>query len=169
MVHNPLRRTLVFSALMTLAGCGFQMRQAVVIPYKTIFLTGPMTQELRQYLARLLKTGLNSTVVARADEAELILSVTETPGKQILSYDANGNINGYRIIEKATIAVTNRDGDELIPPSEIFLTRDMDFSVSTPAAAAELEILLLTDMRQDISAQVLRRLATLGTKKPVVQ
>ena len=60
-----------------------------------------------------------------------------------------------------------KDGEELIPQSDIYLTRDMDFSVSTPSAAEQLEILLFTDMRQDVSSQILRRLSYLGNKKPV--
>jgi LPS-assembly lipoprotein len=126
-----------------------------------------MTQDLRAYLGRTLKTGLNSTIVTKAEEAELLLTVNESPGKQILSYDSNGNITGYRIIEKANITVSNRDGDELIPSSDIFLTRDMDFSITTPAAGEQLEIFLMTDMRQDISNQILRRLGALANKKPI--
>jgi hypothetical protein len=57
--------------------------------------------------------------------------------------------------------------DELIPQSDIYLTRDMDFSISSPSAAEQLEILLFQDMRQDVSSQILRRLGSLGNKKPV--
>jgi LPS-assembly lipoprotein len=63
--------------------------------------------------------------------------------------------------------VNHKDGDELIPQSDIYLTRDMDFSISSPSAAEQLEILLFQDMRQDVSSQILRRLGSLGNKKPV--
>jgi outer membrane lipopolysaccharide assembly protein LptE/RlpB len=43
----------------------------------------------------------------------------------------------------------------------------MDFSISAPAAAEQLEILLVSDMRQDVCAQILRRLGALANKKPV--
>jgi outer membrane lipopolysaccharide assembly protein LptE/RlpB len=42
----------------------------------------------------------------------------------------------------------------------------MDFSITTPAAGENLEILLVNDMRQDVSAQILRRLGALSNKKP---
>jgi LPS-assembly lipoprotein len=169
MTLHILRRTILLGLLITLAGCGFHMRGQVNLPYKTIYISGLMTVDLKAYLGRTLKTGLNSVIVTRPEEADLLLNVTETPGKQILSYDSSGNITGYRIIEKVTISVNTRDGEELIPPSDIFLTKDMDFSISAPSAAEQLEIFLVTDMRQDISSQILRRLGTLSNKKPIPQ
>jgi len=167
MFKKNMRRVILLGFTTALLGCGFQLRQAVELPYKTIYLGGVMTQDLRLYLTRLFKTGLNSTMVMRPDQAELLLNIIETPSKQILSYDASGNITGYRLIEKVNFSINNQDGDELISPSDLFLTRDMDFSVGSPAAGENLETLLFSDMRQDVSAQIMRRLGTLGKKKPL--
>jgi len=163
---NPTRRTLLISSALILSGCGFKLRGPVTLPYKTILISGSMTQDLRLYLTRILKTGLNTTVVTRADQAEIILNITEIPAKQILTYNQAGQITGYRLIEQVRFYVNSKDGDELIPRSEIYLTRDMDFSISAPSAAEQLEILLFRDMRQDVSAQLLRRLGVLSNNKP---
>jgi LPS-assembly lipoprotein len=152
------------SLLMT--GCGFHMRGAVNLPYKTLYLSGTMTQELRLYLVRYLKTAVNTAVVGSPQEAELIVNINETIGKQILSYNSAGQITAYRIVASVNFSVSNALGDELIEPSNLFLTRDMDFSISTPTAAGELEALLVTDMRQDIVSQIARRLGTLQKKPP---
>ena len=144
------------------------MRGPVSLPYKTMFISGSMTQDLRLFLTRLLKSGLSTTtIVTRADEAEIILNITEIPAKQILTYNQAGQITGYRLIEQVRFFVNSKDGDELIPRSEIYLTRDMDFSISTPSAAEQLEILLFRDMREDVSAQLLRRLGVLSNNKPI--
>ena len=165
---NPTRRTLLISSALILSGCGFKMRGPVTLPYKTMFISGSMTQDLRLLLTRLLKSGLSTTtIVTRADEAEIILNITEIPAKQILTYNQAGQITGYRLIEQVRFFVNSKDGDELIPQSEIYLTRDMDFSISTPSAAEQLEILLFRDMRQDVSAQLLRRLGVLSNNKPI--
>ena len=133
-----------------------------------MFISGSMTQDLRLFLTRLLKSGLSTTkIVTRADEAEIILNITEIPAKQILTYNQAGQITGYRLIEQVRFFVNSKDGDELIPRSEIYLTRDMDFSISTPSAAEQLEILLFRDMREDVSAQLLRRLGVLSNNKPI--
>jgi LPS-assembly lipoprotein len=155
---------------MLMTGCGFKMRGPVILPYKTIYISGSMTVDLKIYLARLLKAGLTNTAqVLTPDKAELILEIKETTGKQILTYDANGNITGYRLIEKVGFTVKDKEGNELIELSELFLTRDMDFSIGAPAAGENLELLLLNDMRQDVSAQILRRLSTLANKKLTIE
>jgi len=161
------RRSLIISSLLLMTGCGFKLRGPIILPYKTIYISGSMTPDLRLNLTRVLKSGLQNTAqVSSPEKAELILNITETPGKQILTYDSNGNITGYRLIEKVGFAVNDQEGIELIPFSEIFLFRDMDFSITTPAAGENLEILLVNDMRQDVSAQILRRLGALSNKKP---
>jgi LPS-assembly lipoprotein len=151
--------------VLLVSACGFHLRGPVNLPYKTMYLNGTMTQELRLYLNRYLKTTVNTAVVSNPQEAELLLNINETIGKQILSYNSAGQITAYRIVASVNFTVTNSQGDELIEPSNLFITRDMDFSISTPTASGELEALLVTDMRQDIVSQIARRLATLQ-KKP---
>ena len=158
---------MLISSALLMTGCGFKMRGPVTLPYKTIYISGGMTQDLKLYLTRLLKTGLNTVVVTKPDEAEIFLNLTEIPAKQILTYNQAGQITGYRLVEQVRFSVNHKDGDELIPQSDIYLTRDMDFSISSPSAAEQLEILLFQDMRQDVSSQILRRLGSLGNKKPV--
>jgi len=164
---NPLRRSMLISSVLLMTGCGFKMRGPVTLPYKTIYISGGMTQDLKLYLTRLLKTGLNTVIVTRPDEAEIFLNLTEIPAKQILTYNQAGQITGYRLVEQVKFSVNHKDGDELIPQSDIYLTRDMDFSISAPSAAEQLEILLFQDMRQDVSSQILRRLGSLSNKKPI--
>jgi LPS-assembly lipoprotein len=158
---------MLISSVLLMTGCGFKMRGPVTLPYKTIYISGGMTQDLKLYLTRLLKTGLNTVIVTRPDEAEIFLNLTEIPAKQILTYNQAGQITGYRLVEQVKFSVNHKDGDELIPQSDIYLTRDMDFSISTPTAAEQLEILLFQDMRQDVSSQILRRLGSLANKKPI--
>jgi LPS-assembly lipoprotein len=158
---------MLISSILLTTGCGFKMRGPVTLPYKTIYISGGMTQDLKLYLTRLLKTGLNTVVVTKPNEAEIFLNLTEIPAKQILTYNQAGQITGYRLVEQVKFSVNDKDGEELIPQSDIYLTRDMDFSISAPSAAEQLEILLFQDMRQDVSLQLLRRLGSLANKKPI--
>ena len=151
-----------------LSSCGLKMRQAIALPYNTIFIGGAITQELRINLNRYLAAGTNARMVSTPKDADLLIMLNETNGKQILSYNNLGQVTAYRLITQITFYVNNKEGDELIPSADLFLTRDMEFSVSTPTAAEALEILLVSDMRQDIVSQIVRRLATLQSKKPVV-
>lgn len=149
-----------------LSSCGFHMRGPINLPYQTMYVDGTMTQELRLYLNRYLKSAVNTQVISNSQQAQIILRVNESIGKQILSYNSAGQITAYRIVETVNFSVTDRAGETLIEPSSLFLTRDMDFSISAPTAAGELEVLLVTDMRQDMIGQIARRLATLQKNPP---
>ena len=96
-----------------MTGCGFKLRGPVTLPYKTIYISGSMTQDLKLTLSRLLKSSLNTVEVTRPDTAEIFLNITETPAKQILTYNQAGQITGYRLIEQVKFSVNQKDGDEL--------------------------------------------------------
>jgi LPS-assembly lipoprotein len=55
--------------------------------------------------------------------------------------------------------VRNAAGRELIPTTEILLSRDMNYSESLALAKEQEEQLLYRAMQTDIVAQVMRRLA----------
>ena len=57
-------------------------------------------------------------------------------------------------------------GRELVPPTELLLTRDMSYSEAFALAKAQEEAELLTAMQDDIVQQVLRRLAQANPAAP---
>ena len=156
---QTLRRSILIGSLLMMTGCGFKMRGPVVLPYKTIYISGGMTQDLKLTLSRLLKTSLNTVEVTRPDTAELFLNITETPAKQILTYNQAGQITGYRLVEQVKFSVNQKDGEELIPQSDIYLTRDMDFSNTTVLATDAQQQQFFSLMRKDLAIQILRRLS----------
>ena len=157
----------LFPIMASIAACGFHLRGEVILPYKTIYIGGAMSQELRQYLIRYLETGTNAKVVTVAAQGERILNIiSETNSQQILSYNSAGQITAYRLVTQVKFNVADQEGEQLLPDSDIYLTRDMDFSITTPAAAENLQIELTTDMRRDIVSQMLRRIGSLQNRKP---
>ena len=80
---QTLRRSIIIGSLLMMTGCGFKMRGPVTLPYKTIYISGSITQDLKLTLSRLLKSSLNTVEVTRPDTAEIFLNITETPAKQI--------------------------------------------------------------------------------------
>jgi len=58
--------------------------------------------------------------------------------------------------------VRSAAGRELIPATELLLTRDMSYSETIALAKEQEEALLFRGMRGDIVQQLLRRLATLN-------
>ena len=155
----------VLISLVVTSACGYRLRGAVNLPYQTVYISGTMSAELRQYLSRGIEVGTNAKLVDQAKDAELMIEIVQDAySKQILSYNSAGQITAYRLINLVKFRVMDNKGNELIADSDVYLTRDMDFSISTILAAEMMELELITSMRQDISAQILRRIGALQPK-----
>lgn len=161
-----MKRLLITGLAVVLVGavsaCGFKLRGAVSLPYKTVFITGSMSTELRQNLTRGIEIGTKAKVLPAAKGSELTIEVLQDQNsKQILSYNSSGQITAYRLVNLVKFRAFDAQGNELISDSDIYLTRDMDFSISTILAAEMMELELVSSMRQDIATQILRRVSAL--------
>lgn len=159
-----------FLVLAILSACGFRMRGAIDLPYKYAMLTGTMSVDLRQGLTRAIEVGSNVKMTTNPKQADLTINILlEQPSQQILTYNIQGQITGYRLILKVIFNANDKDGNEIIPDSEVYMMRDMDFSITSPLAAELMTAELNASMRADIIAQILRRIAATQKIKPVVQ
>ena len=64
--------------------------------------------------------------------------------------------------QRLNFRVRSVTGRELIPATELLLTRDMSYSETVALAKEQEEALLFRGMRSDIVSQLLRRLASLN-------
>ncbi len=167
--HNFKRRLLLGSTLygcMTVFGlsaCGFRLRGSVTIPYKSILISGRPSPQLRFDLERIISTGTNAKVVTVGKDADLILDiVSEDSTRQILTYTSTGQISAYRLNNRVVFRAFDNTGAEVIPESDIYVIRDLDFSTTTVLAADIQQQQFLESMRSDLALQILRRIATLG-------
>lgn len=152
----------VLIALPTLftAACGFKMRGSVSIPYKVIAITGAPSPLLRADLEMIILTGSDAKVANNAKDADLILEIiSEQNTREILAYNAAGQISAYRLNSRVAFMATDQNGVDIVPESEIYVTRDMDFSVSTVLASDVQQQQFTNAMRMDLSLQILRRIA----------
>lgn len=157
-------------AISVLTACGFRMRGAINLPYKTALIVGTMTVELRQGLTRAIEVGSNVKITKDPKEADLTINILlDQATQQILTYNIAGQITGYRLTMLVKFNAIDKDGNEIIPDSDVYMMRDMDFSISSPTAAELMTAELNSSMRQDIINQILRRIAALQKNAPVVQ
>jgi LPS-assembly lipoprotein len=146
-------------ALFTTA-CGFKLRGSVSIPYKVIAITGAPSPLLRSDLEMIILTGSDAKVANNAKDADLILEIiSEQNTREILAYNATGQISAYRLNSRVAFQATDQNGVDIVPESEIYVTRDMDFSVSTVLATDVQQQQFTNAMRMDLSLQILRRIA----------
>jgi len=161
---NHLRRTML--GLLTLApvsgliACGYRMRGMVDLPFKVIAITGSPSPPLRADLQTAILTGTDTKVAINPKDADLILEITsDLDGREILAYNANGQVSAYRLNIRVGFRAYDNSGADVVPEAEIYMTRDMDFSVSTVLATDAQMQQFLTSMRKDLSVQILRRVA----------
>jgi LPS-assembly lipoprotein len=120
-----------------------------------------LTQELRDDLDMLLRVN-DIQIVKAAKDAELILEIiSEQNARQVLSYNGAGQITAYRIISRVVFRAFDPNGIELMPESDIYLTRDIDFNQSNVQAFDQQVADYVKDMRMDIVSQLMRRLASI--------
>lgn len=142
------------------SACGFRLRGSVSIPYKVIAITGNPSPLLRADLETIILTGSDSKIANNPKDADLILDIiNEQNTREILAYNANGQISAYRLNSRVAFRATDQNGADIVPDSEIYVTRDMDFSVSTVLASDVQQAQFTNAMRNDLSLQILRRVA----------
>ncbi len=159
-----LRRSLLgFLVVSGVSACGFKLRGSVTIPYKSILISGRPSPQLRYDLERIISTGTNAKVVTVGKDADLILDiVSEDSTRQILTYISTVQILAYLLNNRVVFRAFDNTGAEVIPESDIYVIRDLDFSTTTVLASDIQQQQFLESMRSDLALQILRRIATLG-------
>ena len=170
MSANYIRRTLlgliITAPLSGLIACGYRMRGMVDLPFKVIAITGNPSPLLRADLQIAILTGTDVKVAINPKDADLILEVTnEINGREILAYNSNGQVSAYRLTIRAMFRAYEVAGGDIFPESEIYMTRDMDFSSTTVLATDIQQQQFLTLMRKDLAVQILRRISS-AAKNP---
>ena len=157
---------IVTAPLGGLIACGFRLRGMVDLPYKVIAITGNPSPPMRADLQTAILTGTDAKVAINPKDADLILEITnDINGREILAYNSNGQVSAYRLNIRVGFRAYDLAGAEIVPEAEIYMTRDMDFTVSTVLATDVQIQQFLTLMRKDLAIQILRRVAA-GARAP---
>ena len=167
---NNIRRTLLgamaLAPLSALIACGYRMRGMVDLPFKVLAITGNPSPPLRNDLQTAILTGTDVKIAINPKDADLILDISnEINGREILAYNSNGQISAYRLTIRVTFRAYDIAGGDVVPESEIYITRDMDFSNTTVLATDVQQAQFLTLMRKDLAVQILRRISA-AAKNP---
>ena len=166
--RQATRRGVLFAAgaccLSTLLpGCGFQLRRPPELRLRSLHLAGfgplsPMAEELR----RQLRASPQVQVVEAASQAEVVLYALLDAREQVVAAStATGQVRELTLRARLRFRAANGSGKEVIPETELVLTRDMSYSESAAMAKDHEADLLFRAMQADIATQVLRRLAAL--------
>ena len=156
-----LRRTVLLAAAAWASGCGFELRRAPELQFRTIQLKGfkdasPLGRELRRSLA----ASRTTQVVESAAAAQVVLeALLDERENIVVGSTAAGQVRELQLRARFHFRVLSPAGKELLPATEILLSRDMSYNESNALAKEQEAALLYVAMQNDIVAQVLRRLA----------
>ena len=143
------------------AGCGFQLRRAPELHFRTIALTGfrprsPLAEELRLQL----DSSPTTKVVEAAAQAQVVFeALLDVRERSVVGSTAAGQVRELQLRTRLQFRLRTPAGRELIPATELVLARDMNYSEELALAKEQEEALLFRTMQSDIVAQVMRRLA----------
>ncbi len=156
-----LRAAAVAMLALLLAGCGFHLRDALLLPPDL----GPVRVEGRGSDSELvlgLRDALRRAGARMADpaatDAATLRVVSERWANTPISIDQFGRSQEYTLRYAVIFRLQRADGSDLVPQQAIELSRDY-ISVPTRSAGTESEREILTgELRREMLSAVLRRI-----------
>jgi LPS-assembly lipoprotein len=153
--------TAVAAAAALLPGCGFALRQPPKLAFASIYLQGldlksVLGQRLRQQLAlqvRVLDSPANANVVLQV--------LVDTQEKSVVASTSAAQVREAQLRQRFSFRASTPGGRELLARADLMVSRDISYSETAALAKADEEAELLANMRADLVAQVLRRLAAI--------
>jgi LPS-assembly lipoprotein len=159
------RTTLVLAAAsLTLAACGFQLRQAPHFAFNTIFIGGPVNSSLGKELKLDIASSDGVAVIDDATRAQVVLDMpTEQREKVVVSVNSSGQVREFELRTRVKFKLRTPQGKELIPETELVVMRTISFNEAAVLSKEAEEGLLYRDMQSDLVQQLMRRLAAVKT------
>ncbi len=155
------RRSVLALGLAPMAGCGFELRRAPELHFRTLALAGfaprsPLADDLRMNI----NASKTTQVVDSTAQAQVVLeALADAREKSVVASTAAGQVRELQLRARLRFRLRTPGGKELIPATEIALSRDLSYSETAALAKEQEETFLYRAMQSDIVAQVMRRLA----------
>ncbi|HWQ38996.1 MAG TPA: LPS assembly lipoprotein LptE [Burkholderiales bacterium] len=147
-------------AATTLSACGFRLRGQAALPFESIYIETVGFSLLGAELRRAIRTGGKTRVADRPDDAEVVLRITgEQQEKHVLSLSTAGKVREFELRYRLAYRLLDRTSNDIVPPDEITLRRDLTYDDTQVLAKESEEALLYEDMKSDAVQQLLRRLS----------
>ncbi len=142
-----------------LSGCGFQLRGAANLPFESLYVQAPVSSQFAVQLRRVVAAGSSTRIIDNQKEAAATLVlVSELREKTILSLSGGGRVREFQLRYRMSYRLLDKSAVEVIPVTEILLTRDLSFNDEATLSKEAEEALLFRDMQNDAVHQLVRRL-----------
>ena len=102
----------------------------------------------------------SAEIVATPAQAQVVLhALTDRRERSVVASTTAGQVRELQLRVRLEFRLTTPGGRELIPTTELLMTRDMSYSETVALAKEYEEAQLVRAMQTDIVGQVMRRLA----------
>lgn len=151
---------------LVLSGCGFRLRGSASLAFATLRLVGSTQTPIAQALQRaLIKQGVrvdspDALVLAANETPQVVLTVAQDQRQRVVvGQTSAGQVRELELRALFSFTLTNALGREVMAPTQLSLTRSLNFSETAVLAKDAEEAQLFNDMQNDMVAQVMRRLS----------
>jgi LPS-assembly lipoprotein len=171
---RALATGLVVGVSLNLGACGFQLRTAPTMSFKTIQLTGfasnsPLAAELARAIEASGADVVDSTLAAIHAASSATVPAThlifealrDSHDEAVASTTAYGQVRDMLARTHLRYRILRGDGSELVPPTSLELANTLTFNEKDALAKADEYDALHRAMQTDIVNQVIRRLAAI--------
>jgi LPS-assembly lipoprotein len=159
------RRSLLMTSVFAvgLAGCGFELRKAPNYAFTTLYSTIPPVSPFGAKLKRSIESSGQVEVIndpRQIERAQVIFDQLFEFREKVVVGTSSGAIREFQLRLRYRFRLRSSNGTELIPDTEILLTRDINFNETGALSKESEEALLYRDMENDLVIQLQRRLAS---------
>jgi len=142
------------------AACGFQLRRAAQFQFRTLYAGFPPGSLTSVEFRRQMRVNDTVELVDRPEAAEVRLEVlSEFREKEIVGFSSTGRPREFQLRLNFAFRLTDRGGDELIPPTQLLLRREITTTDQQLVAKEQEEAYLFRRMHADMAEQLVLRLA----------
>jgi LPS-assembly lipoprotein len=146
---------------LTAGGCGFRPRGSAPLPFSTFHTALPQTAPLGGELRRAVRNQ-GVRIVERRDDAQVRFDLLgESIEREISALSLTGRPREFLLRYRIRWQVKGMAEQELIPPTEMVLTRPIAVLDAQGLVNGDEEALLFRDMRNDAATQIVRRMSVL--------
>lgn len=165
----PLRNSLLLLIALGLVACGFHMRGMTQMSFKTLYFqsggSAALQKELRHALTR---NGI--TIASSAEDADMLVELTgERNEKNILSLSGGGKVREYELVYRITMRTRAASSPLWSTPQVVESRRDYSYDDTQVLAKEGEEARLNSDMRSDVSREIMRHLSAIKAQPAATQ
>lgn len=167
MVRTPdlasrLSLTLVCLCLLALTACGFHLKGATPLPFKSLYTNINLESDFGARLKRAIQANSPKTaLVGRRTDAEAFLhEISDDQHLREVSIDADGRVEEYELTLTFSFELLDDKGHVLLAPTTLTSVRELPYNERVVQAKDSEITRTFRDMRNGLIDQILRRISS---------